>query len=69
MKSKRKRSFLKGCMWEFMCFFILGSMVYYLTGRWEDVTFVVVTYHLCKVGLYYLHERFWEGVKWGRIDD
>jgi uncharacterized membrane protein len=65
---ERKRSFMKGCTWEFMCFFILGSMVYYLTGKWEDVTFVVAVYHGCKVVLYYFHERAWAKSKWGMIE-
>ena len=64
-KISKWRSFAKGCTWEFMCFFILGSMVYHLTGRWEDVTSFVVAYHLCKVVLYFFHERAWNNVKWG----
>jgi len=60
-----KRSFLKGCTWEFCCFFVLGTMVYMLTGDFTDVCTTVIAYHIFKIFFYTVHERLWNRSPWG----
>ena len=69
MKYKKRRILVKACIWQFMSFIALGSIIYFITRRWEVVTPVVILYHAAKIAGYYLYDRYWHGVKWGIIDD
>lgn len=69
MRYKRRRLVVKACIWELMSFLWLGSLVYFVTRKWEVVTPVVIAYHLVKIGAFYFYDKRWHGVKWGRIDD
>lgn len=61
-----KRSFAKAITWESCCFLILGSLVYMMTGRWQDVCTTVVSYHIFKVFFYAVHEKLiWGRIVWG----
>jgi uncharacterized membrane protein len=40
--------------------------VYFFTGRIEIALGFVVVSNIYTTGLYFLHERFWDRVSWGR---
>jgi len=40
--------------------------VYFFTGRVEIAAGFVVVSNIYTTGLYFLHERFWDRVAWGR---
>ena len=40
--------------------------VFFFTGRAEIALGFVVVSNIYTTGLYLLHERFWDGVAWGR---
>ena len=45
---------------------ILMPMIYFVTGSLAESISVAVTFTVIRLVLYYFHERFWEGVHWGR---
>jgi len=58
MASTRKRSFVKGLTWE-----LLGiAILYLLTGEWK----IVGSYFALRVVLYFVYERVWKKIKWGK---
>lgn len=59
MDSTKTRSFTKGLTWELLGVIILFA----LTGQWK----VVGSYFALRVVLYFVHERAWKKIKWGRM--
>jgi uncharacterized membrane protein len=61
------RSFIKGVSWRVVGTIDTIFVSYFITGHWVSAikigTFEVIT----KIFLFYLHERVWGNVKWGRI--
>jgi uncharacterized membrane protein len=60
-----RRSFLKAVSWR-----ILGSLdtfviSWIITGQADLGAAIASIEAITKIGLYYLHERAWERVKWG----
>jgi uncharacterized membrane protein len=43
------------------------AAVYLFTGRVEIALGFVVVSNIYTTGLYFLHERFWDRVAWGRV--
>lgn len=43
------------------------AAVYLFTGRVEIALGFVVVSNIYTTGLYFLHERFWDRVEWGRV--
>lgn len=61
------RSFIKGVSWR-----ILGTVdtiviSYFITGQWMSAVKIGMFEVFTKIVLFYLHERAWGKVKWGRI--
>ena len=61
-----KRSIAKG-----LCYRGLGSLVtiliaFFITGSWPLAGAVAIFEFIAKIVLYYLHERLWNFVKWGK---
>ena len=46
---------------------VLAIVAYFVTGEWEQVTFITLLYHSIQVVIYYLHERVWERISWGQV--
>jgi len=59
MGSKPIRSFVKGVIWEF-----LGVLVLYLLTESFKVSFV---YILIRIFLFFVYERIWKKIRWGKI--
>ena len=60
------RSILKAFSWRFLGLFILGWITYSVTDSLTNVTIIAVSYHLAMVFLYFVHERIWSRVPWGK---
>ncbi len=60
------RSWVKSLVWRVIGIFILGALAWLFTRDWEETTLITVTFHSIRFVLYYLHERCWEKVTWGR---
>ena len=69
MGSTYERSFVKGMVWEFISFLLVVLAVYLMYGNLpESIKFSFVL-TLVKIPLFFLHERMWKKVKWGKIAD
>jgi|TARA_Y100000034_G_scaffold97153_1_gene118601 adenylylsulfate kinase len=60
------RSILKAFSWRFLGLFILGWITYFVTDSLTDVTVIAITYHLAMIFLYFIHERIWSRLPWGK---
>jgi len=46
---------------------ILGAITWVITHSWREMSLITILFHSVRVVLYYLHERIWEKIHWGRI--
>ena len=46
---------------------MLGVITYLITRDWKEMAVITVIFHGIRLILYYLHERVWEHVNWGRV--
>ena len=66
MHESHTRSVLKGVSWRIVASIITMLLVYLFTGDLTLVAEVGVLEFIAKVAFYYLHERAWATVQWGR---
>ena len=66
MIDTKKRSLIKATTWRVSAIFLLGGITLLATSDWKTVTYVTIAYHLIQVGLYFLHERMWSYIMWGK---
>lgn len=62
----RKRSLLKTISWRLFSFFLTISIIYAYTRNIKQSLGVGAGIDIIKMLLYYLHERAWNKVKFGR---
>ena len=62
-----KRSILKAMSWRVFAFFITSGVVLVLTGRMDLAGGIGLADSLIKVVLFYVHERAWNRIAFGRI--
>jgi uncharacterized membrane protein len=68
MKETRTRSIIKSIVWRIICILVSIITSYILTNKWDIALAIGTTYNVITMILYYLHERFWNKVKWGIQD-
>jgi len=61
-----KRSWFKAISWRVVAFFILGGVSWMFTRNWTQTTWIAIVYACIQLVLYYVHERVWERLNWGR---
>ncbi len=61
------RSWLKSFTWRIAGIVLLGGISYLLTKDLRQTTWITIIFHSIRTVLYYLHERWWEHILWGRI--
>jgi len=61
------RAWVKSIVWRIFGIVILGFISYLVTRSWKDMTIITVIFHGVRVVLYYIHERIWELISWGRV--
>tara|TARA_B110000503_G_scaffold141800_1_gene236420 strand:+ start:991 stop:1194 length:204 start_codon:yes stop_codon:yes gene_type:complete len=66
--NSKKRSLAKTVSWR-----IIGSIdtmiiTYIITGNWKFGLAVGSVEVMTKIILYYIHERLWQRIKWGRYE-
>ncbi len=65
-KSKRRRSLAKALSWESFSFVLTVLIIWALTG---DLKFTLELSVICqgaKIFFFFLHERVWHKIKWGK---
>lgn len=67
MSETHVRSILKGVTWRIIASATTMAIVFVMTGNLELVAAVGVADVTAKIFFYYLHERTWGRVRWGKI--
>jgi uncharacterized membrane protein len=62
------RSLIKGISWRALGTFDTIMLSYIIVGRLSDSLKIGGVELVTKITLYYLHERLWSNIKWGRIE-
>jgi uncharacterized membrane protein len=63
---QRKRSILKSISWRIFSFMLTIIIIYAYTGNIKQALGVGAGIDLVKMILYYMHERLWNKVHFGR---
>jgi uncharacterized membrane protein len=66
MKVTKARSFIKSLTYRIFGTLSSWAVVYAITGKGSLATLVAFWETVIKVAIYYLHERVWNGIGWGR---
>jgi uncharacterized membrane protein len=66
--SARLRSLIKAVTWRVVGSLDTFSLSFIVTGSARNAASIATVEVLTKVALYYLHERVWRRVAWGRLD-
>ena len=56
----KTRSWVKSIIWRVIGIVLLGTIAYFITGNWKEMTMITVLFHGIRVIMYYYHERVWE---------
>ena len=65
---RRSRSFYKALTWRILASLDTFLVSFIITGRFDWATSIAIFEIITKSIIYYLHERIWNRVKWGRIN-
>jgi adenylylsulfate kinase len=69
MGSTPERSFIKGICWEIISFLLTLLVVFLLYGNILVSLKITVILTAIKIPIYFIHERIWKKIKWGKIKD
>ena len=62
------RSLVKAISFRTMVLLADGIIIFAITKRYDITLGVVLFSNFSSTILYFLHERFWNGVHWGKIN-
>jgi uncharacterized membrane protein len=62
----RARSLAKTLAYRIVAIVLLAAVTYAFTGNPGETTLVTVVFNVLGAGAYYLLERLWNGIGWGR---
>jgi uncharacterized membrane protein len=62
-----RRSWIKSITWRIIGIVILGAISYKLTHDLKAMTGITLIFNAIRLILYYVHERIWERIHWGKI--
>lgn len=65
-KDEHRRSIAKGVSWRVTGTIDTIVIAFFVTGEYSKALSIGLTEVVTKIFLYYLHERFWARVQWGR---
>jgi len=66
MRDAHLRSILKSISWRIVGTFDTIALSYIITGQLKIAITIGAVELLTKILFYYLHERIWEQIKWGK---
>ena len=66
MVESRKRSLAKAITWRIIVITVLTAVTWLFTSDAQVTVSIVIVANTINVIVYYIHERLWERVKWGR---
>lgn len=69
MGSTPERSFVKGIIWEVISFILTLLVVYFLYKDIITSLTITIALTIIKIPFYFIHERIWKKIKWGKIPE
>jgi len=60
------RSWTESFTWRIIGVVVLLVLSYAVTGSIAEASLITLLFNLIRVVLYYVHERVWEKISWGR---
>ncbi len=63
-----KRSVIKSLSWRIVGILVLAVTSYVITGNLRKMTWITAIYTVVQLALYFLHERVWDKINWGKIE-
>ena len=64
----KSRSLVKAISWRAVAFLVLSVISFLITGSWAETTGIAIIYTVVQIFVYFVHERLWDGIAWGRPD-
>jgi uncharacterized membrane protein len=64
----RLRSLIKAVSWRLVGSIDTFTLSFLVTGSGRSASLIALAEVVTKIGLYYVHERLWRKVAWGRLD-
>ena len=65
----RLRSIGKSATWRIISIVVLVAVAYFITGDVKKTTGITVIFQIILAVLYYLHERVWTRISWGKLNE
>lgn len=65
----RRRSFIKAITWRVVGSLDTFGLSFLFTRDFSTAGLIATAEVVTKIGLYYLHERAWRRIAWGRLED
>lgn len=62
----KRRSLVKSITHRIVAVIILTVVVWLITGSMQETTLITLAFNTVQVVTYYMHERSWEKINWGR---
>jgi uncharacterized membrane protein len=62
----KRRSLAKSITWRLIAIAVTFIVGFVMTGSWQFAASLSLISNLINFVLYYIHERFWLKVNWGR---
>jgi adenylylsulfate kinase len=69
MGSTPERSFVKGIIWEIVSFFLTLIIVFLLYKNILTSLKITLILTAIKIPIFFIHERIWKKIKWGKIPE
>ena len=66
MIDSKQRSWWKAIAWRLFAIILLASVTYFSTGNLKFTTIITLCYHSIQVLMFFIHERLWNFIKWGK---
>ena len=66
MIDSKLRTIAKSATWRLTASILLGTIAFAVTGNLAAVTLITIIYTLLQIVVYFLHDRFWNYIKWGK---
>lgn len=62
----KRRAFFKAVSWRVVASCVLATITWLLTGSLKAVGLITLFYNAVQIFVYFLHERVWNSIHWGR---
>lgn len=65
-KENPLRSIIKSVVYRIISFFGTGILILFITNNFQRTILITIVIQIFLIIIYYLHERVWNRINWGR---